>query len=61
MTDQDLVTGRYVDGDDLEEHDPKHPNIKPHTSLPLLLIVGAVSLVAGMGIMFIMASNLTMP
>lgn len=60
MTDKDFVTGRYIDPEDMEEHDPKHPNIKPHTSTPLLLMVGVVALIAGMGLMFIMSSFLTM-
>lgn len=60
MTYKDFVADRYIDVDDLEEHDPKHPNIKPHTATPLLIIVGAVALVAGMGLMFIMSSFLTM-
>jgi len=61
MTDKDFVTGRYIDGDDLEEHDPKHPKIKPHTATPLLRIVGAVALLAAVGIMVIMMAQVTTP
>jgi len=57
MTDMDFVTGRYIGPEDLEEHDPKHPKIKPHSPIVLLVIVGAVALMAAMSMMFIVASR----
>jgi len=57
MTDTDFVTGRYIGSEDLEEHDPKHPKIKPHSPITLFVIVGAIALMAAMSIMFIVASR----
>ena len=61
MTDTAFVTGRYVDRNDLAEHDPKHPNIRPHSPIVLLVIIGAVAVMAAMSILFIMAAGVTMP
>ena len=61
MTDTDSETGRYIGSDDLEEHDPKHPKVKPHSPITLFVIIGAIALMAAMSIMFIMASRVTMP
>lgn len=61
MSDTNSESGRYIDPDDLEEHDPRHPNIKPHSSLPLLLIIGGTAAIAAMAFVLMIASNVSLP
>jgi len=60
MSDPKSETGRFIDSEQLEEHDPKHPKIKPHSPIVILVIVGAIALLAAMSIMFIMQAGVTM-
>ena len=60
MTHPKSETGRFIDPEQLQEHDPKHPNIKPHSPVVLLVIIGAIALLAVMSITFIMQSSVTM-
>ena len=52
-------SGRYIDTNDLEEHDTKHRPGRRHSPIVIMVIVGAVAVVAAASILFITASSVT--